>query len=112
MVIEIVNIIAGLILATSILPSIPILGKDLTKLARLLGEFQTIIGIAAIVLGVLYLGLQGMVAIVAGLVLALGILPSIPLVGKDLARLAKWLRRFQTLIGVVAIMIGIRGLLF
>jgi hypothetical protein len=112
MVIEITNIIAGLILATSILPSIPILGRDLTKLAKLLGKFQTIIGIAAIVLGVLHLGLQGIVAIIAGLVLALGILPSVPLIGKDLARLAKWLRGFQTLIGVIAIVVGIRGLLF
>jgi hypothetical protein len=112
MMIEIVNIIAGLILAISILPSIPILGRDLTKLAKVLGEFQTIIGIVAIVLGVVHWGLQGIVAIIAGLVLALGILPSVPLVGKDLARLAKWLRGFQTLIGVVAIAVGIWGLLF
>lgn len=34
MIIEIVNIIAGLILTTSILPNVPLLGKDLTKLAK------------------------------------------------------------------------------
>ncbi len=112
MVIEIVNIIAGLILATSILPNIPIVGRDLTRLAKVLGEFQTIIGIVAVILGILHWGLQGIVAVIAGLVLVLGILPSVPLVGEDLAKLAKWLRGFQTLIGVVAIVLGVMGLLF
>ncbi|MBO3769743.1 MAG: hypothetical protein JTT15_05040 [Candidatus Brockarchaeota archaeon] len=111
MIIEITNIIAGLILTASILPNIPLLGEDLAKLAKILGEFQTVIGIVAIILGILHLGLQGFVAIIAGLVLALGILPSMPLIGRDLAKLAKQLREFQTLIGVVAIVIGIWGLL-
>ncbi|MBO3799645.1 MAG: hypothetical protein FGF52_01095 [Candidatus Brockarchaeota archaeon] len=87
------------------------LGKDLAKLARWFRRFQTVIGIIAIMLGILHLGLQGIVAIIAGLVLALSILPAIPLIGKDLVKLAKWLREFQTLIGVIAIIIGIWGLL-
>ena len=49
--------------------------------------------------------------IVAGLVLAMGILPSIPAVGKSLEKVAKWLGRFQTIIGIIAIIIGIWGLL-
>lgn len=89
----------------------PLLGKDLAKLARWFRRFQTVIGIIAIMLGILHLGLQGIVAIIAGLVLALSILPAIPLIGKDLVKLAKWLREFQTLIGVIAIIIGIWGLL-
>lgn len=111
MIIEVTNIIAGLILAASVLPNIPLLGKDLAKLAKWLGRFQTTIGIIAIILGILHLGLQGIAAIIAGLVLALGILPSMPLIGRDLAKLAKQLREFQTLIGVIAIVIGIWGLL-
>ncbi|HIH72270.1 MAG: hypothetical protein PWP49_1341 [Thermococcaceae archaeon] len=109
--IEIVNIIAGLVLAMGILPSIPAIGKDLHKLAVWIGRFQTIIGIIAVILGILHLGLQGIVAIVAGLVLMTGILPSIPAIGKDLEKLAKWLGGFQTLIGIIAIIVGIMGLL-
>jgi hypothetical protein len=49
--------------------------------------------------------------IVAGLVLAVGILPYIPGVGKSLEKVAKWLGGFQTIIGIIAIIIGIGGLL-
>ena len=48
--------------------------------------------------------------IVAGLILAIGILPSIPGVGKSLEKVAKWLGGFQTIIGIIAIIIGIWGL--
>ena len=51
------------------------------------------------------------VNIIAGLVLAAGIMHSIPGIGKDIARLAKWLGRFQTIIGIIAIIVGIWGLL-
>lgn len=111
MIVEITNILAGLILAIGILPSIPAVGKSLEKFAKWLGGFQTIIGVIAIIIGILNFGLQGIVAIVAGLVLAMGILPSIPAIGKELEKLAKLLGGFQTLIGVIAIIIGIWGLL-
>ena len=112
MIIELTNIVAGLILAIGILPSIPAIGESLEKVAKWLGRFQSIIGAIAIILGILYLGLQGIVAIVAGFVLAAGIMTSIPAIGKDLAKAAKWLGSFQTIIGVIAIIIGIWGLLF
>jgi len=114
MIIELINIVAGLILAMGILPSIPAVGKSLEKVAKWLGRFQTIIGVIAIILGILYFGdlLQSIVAIVAGLILAMGILTSIPAIGKDIAKVAKWLGGFQTLIGVIAIILGIWGLLF
>src|SRR5512139_2524452 len=103
MIVEIMNIIAGLILLTGILPSIPAVGKSLEKVAKWLGRFQTIIGIIAIIFGIIYFGLQGIVAIIAGLVLAIGILPSIPAIGKSLEKVAKWLGRFQTIIGIIAL---------
>ncbi|MEM5804460.1 MAG: hypothetical protein QXU82_01240 [Candidatus Aenigmatarchaeota archaeon] len=109
--IEIVNIIAGLVLAMGILPNIPAVGKNLAKVAKWLGGFQTIIGVIAIMLGILNFGMQGIVAIIAGLVLVMGLLPSIPAVGKDLAKVAKWLGGFQTIIGIIAILVGIWGLL-
>lgn len=111
MIVEITNIVAGLILAMGILPSIPAVGKNLEKVAKWLGRFQTIIGVIAIIIGILYFGLQGIVAIIAGLILAMGILPSIPAIGASLEKVAKWLGRFQTIIGIIAIIIGIWGLL-
>lgn len=110
-IIEITNIVAGLILAMGILPNIPAVGKSLEKVAKWLGGFQTIIGIIAIILGIWYFGLQGIVAIIAGLILILGLLPSIPAIGKDLAKVVKWLGGFQTIIGIIAIILGILGIL-
>ena len=112
MIVELTNIIAGLILAMGILPNIPTIGKDLTRVAKWLGGFQTIIGVLAIVIGILEFGLQGMLAIASGLILAMGLLPNIPAVGKDLAKAVKVLGSFQTLIGVIAIILGVWGLLF
>jgi len=114
--IELTNIIAGLVLAMGILEIIPVLDKHLVKLAKWLGRFQTIIGIIAIILGIWTLIdggdlLQSVVAIIAGLVLAMGILPSIPALGKSLEKLAKWLGGFQTIIGIIAIIVGIIGLI-
>ena len=114
--IELTNIIAGLVLAMGVLELIPALGKHLVKLAKWLGRFQTIIGVIALILGIWGLidgwsFLQSIVAIIAGLVLAMGILPSIPALGKYLEKLAKWLGGFQTIIGVIAIIVGIWGLL-
>ncbi len=114
MIIELTNIVAGLILAMGILPSIPAIGDSLEKVAKWLGRFQTIIGVIAIILGVIYFGdlLQSIVAIAAGLILAMGLLTSIPAIGNDIAKVAKWLGGFQTIIGVIAIILGIWGLLF
>ena len=114
MIIEIINIVAGLILAMGILPSIPAIGDSLEKVAKWLGRFQSIIGVIAIILGILYFGdlLQSIVAIVAGFILAMGLLTSIPAIGDELAKVAKWLGGFQSIIGVIAIILGIWGLLF
>jgi hypothetical protein len=112
MIVEIMNIVAGLVLAMGILPNIPAVGKSLEKVAKWLGGFQTIIGIIAIIVGILYFGLQGIVAIVAGLILAMGLLPNIPAIGKDLAKAVKVLGSFQTIIGIIAIILGIWGLVF
>jgi len=108
-----VNILAGLILAIGILPAIPALGKYLEKLSKWLGRFQTIIGIIAIILALIWWEdlRQSVVALIAGLILITGILPSIPALGKHLEKLAKWLGGFQTIIGVIAIIVGIIGLL-
>ena len=113
--IETTNIVGGLVLCVGILEAIPAMGKHLEKLAKWLGGFQTIIGIIAIILA-LWLWLDGgtemiqiAMAIIVGLILIVGILPAIPAMGKHLEKLAKWLGSFQTIIGIIAIIIGIWG---
>jgi uncharacterized membrane protein HdeD (DUF308 family) len=109
---EIINIVGGLVLCAGILEAIPAMGKHLEKLAKWLGSFQTIIGIIAIIIGILFFSMpQGLLAIIVGLILAMGILGAIPVMGKHLEKLAKWLGSFQTIIGIIAIIVGIWGLL-
>jgi uncharacterized membrane protein HdeD (DUF308 family) len=109
---EIINIVGGLVLCAGILEAIPAMGKHLEKLAKWLGSFQTIIGIIAIIIGILFFSIpQGLLAIIVGLILAMGILGAIPAFGKHLEKLAKWLGSFQTIIGIIAIIVGIWGLL-
>lgn len=110
--IEILNIIGGLILCMGVLEAVPAMGKHLKKLAKWLGSVQTIIGIIAIIVAIYWWSeLQSIVAIIVGLILISGILPALPALGKHLERLAKWLGSFQTIIGIIAIIIGIWGLL-
>jgi uncharacterized membrane protein HdeD (DUF308 family) len=45
--------------------------------------------------------------LITGLVLLSGVLYLIPAVGKHLEKLAKWLGGFQTIIGIVAIVVAI-----
>jgi uncharacterized membrane protein HdeD (DUF308 family) len=45
-------IVVGLILAASIMSMIPALGKSIAKLTKFLGAFQVIIGIIALILGI------------------------------------------------------------
>jgi uncharacterized membrane protein HdeD (DUF308 family) len=112
---EYINIIGGLILCVGILEAIPAMGKHLEKMAKWLGGFQTLIGIIAWILVALYFGdsttIQVVMAFIVGLILIIGILPAIPAMGKQLEKLAKWLGSFQTLIGIIAIIVGIWGLL-
>ena len=111
--IEYVNIVAGLILCIGLLEAIPAMGKHLNKFAKWLGGFEIIIGIIVIIVALFldWSGLQSIVAIFAGLILAIGILPAIPALGKELEKLAKWLGGFQTIIGVVVLLLGVLGLL-
>ena len=111
-IIAILNIIAGLIFCVGLLEAIPAMGKHLAKLAKWLGGFQAIIGIIVIIAGIIYWSFPwALVTIFAGLILAVGILPAIPAMGKHLEKLAKWLGGFQTIIGLIVLIIGILGLI-
>jgi hypothetical protein len=107
--IHIINIIAGLILCVSFLEAMP----KLHKFAKWLGGFDTIIGLILIIYVIVWgtLDLYGIVAIFAGLIMIVGILPAIPAVGKNLEKVAKWLGGFQGIIGIIILIVGILGAL-
>lgn len=66
----------------------------------------------AIVIGVLSLfSLSGIVLILAGLLLAVGILGTLPNFGQTFKDIGKFLGGFQMILGVVALALGILGLI-
>lgn len=112
MIVGLMLIMGGLVLLTGSLYLIPALGKQLEKLAKWLGSFQAIIGIVAIVVALLdWEGWYSITLIVVGLILAVSLISALPAVGKYLAKLAKWLGGFQTVIGIIALVLGIWNLL-
>ncbi|MDH7517111.1 MAG: hypothetical protein QHH19_02030 [Candidatus Thermoplasmatota archaeon] len=109
-ILHILNIVAGLILCVSFLDAVP----TLQKFAKWLGSFDTIIGIILIIYVIVagyWSSLLGIVAIFAGLIMIVGILPAIPAVGKHLEKVAKWLGGFQGFIGIIVLIAGILGVL-
>ncbi len=112
MILAITNIVAGLVLGVSILKQAPAIGESLEKASKALAGFQTIIGVIALILGLMYFkGLAGIVAIVAGFVLLTSFMPQIPVIGDKLHDAAKYLGAFQGIIGVIALIVGILTLL-
>lgn len=109
-ILSILNIFAGLILCVGVLETIPAMKTNLTKFAKWLGGFDIIIGIIVIIAAILKWSFPwALITIFAGLILMIGILPAIPTVGKSLEKIAKWLGGFQTIIGLIVLIVGILG---
>lgn len=108
-------ILAGLVLLTGLMSIIPALGKYLDIFGQALGPFQAIIGIIALILGILgvlsTVSLLNVMLILSGLLLMTGILPMIPGVGKGLEKFAVWMSGGQVVIGVITLIVGILALL-
>jgi uncharacterized membrane protein HdeD (DUF308 family) len=89
------------------------MGKYLEKLAKWLGSFQALIGVVAIIVAIWEWGdlVPSLTLLFVGLILAVGVLSALPAVGKYLEKIGKWLGGFQTIIGIVALIVGILELL-
>ena len=82
------------------------------RFARWLSQFDVVIGVVALVLGVLGLfSLLGILLILAGLILSVNALRSIPSVGQALANLGNALDPFRLIIGVLVLIVGLWDLL-
>ncbi len=105
-------IVCALVLLAGSLYLIPALGKHLEKLAKFLGGFQALIGVIAIIVGILEIGsLGGVILLIVGLILAASIMSALPAVGKYIEKFTKAMGAFQTIIGVIALIVGIWELL-
>ena len=112
MINSVIAIFAGLVLLGSALRSIPSVGLALEKFARWLSLFDVAIGVVAIVIGILeLLSLEGILLIMAGFVLAISALQSIPSIGAPLARVGNALIPFRLLIGAVILIVGVLNVL-
>jgi len=99
-------------LLSGALRNVPGIGPSLEKFAGWLSAFDVVIGVIAIVLGVLeLLSLEGILLILAGFVLAVSALRSIPSVGPPLGRLGNALAEFRLIIGIVLLLVGLLDLL-
>ncbi len=108
--IEIFNILTGLILLSGVIGVLPGIGKHLEKFAKWLGSAQTIFGIIAIILAVVYfnaLSLTTWSLLIGGIILAAGILETIP----GMTKVIKFLGPAQVVVGIILIFVGILGLL-
>ena len=111
MITILVAILAGVVLLSGAFSRIPRVGVPLERLAGWLVPFEVVIGVVAIVLGILeLLSLEGILLILAGLVLSVGALRTIPSVGPSLGRLGSALAEFRYAIGAVVLAVGILDL--
>ncbi len=112
MITILIAILAGIVLLSGAFRNIPSIGPSLERLAGWLAPFGVVIGVVAIVLGVLeLLSLEGILLILAGLVLAVSALRTIPSVGPSLGHLGNALSEFRYPIGVIVLALGLVDLL-
>ncbi len=107
-----IAILAGFVLLSGVLHNVPGIGASLERFSGWLVPFGVVIGVVAVVLGILeLLSLEGILLVLAGLVLAVSALRTIPSVGPSLGRLGSALAEFRYPIGAVVLAIGIFDLL-
>jgi len=116
MIVGLMLIIGGLVLLTGSLYLIPAMGKRLEKSAKWLGGFQTIIGIISVIVAIWDMvdgsvGLGNVVLLIVGLILAVGVMSALPALGKYIAKMVKALGAFQTVVGMIALIVGILELI-
>jgi hypothetical protein len=105
MLTAVLAIICGLLLLSDLF------GERLGAAAGSLKPVETIIGIIAIIVGILNItSVSGIVLILAGLILAVSALGAIPGVGGELQKASNWLAQFRVVIGLLVLIVGIVSL--
>lgn len=101
-----IAILSGLLLISELL------NRPASKWVEKLRPWQTVIGVVALVVGLLELvSLMGVALILGGLILAASALTSIPSIGDELKRWGRYLAQFGVLIGIALLVLGVIELL-
>src|SRR5512135_2811799 len=104
----VVLILTGLVLLRGILHNVPGIGPSMERFAGWLSGFDVVLGVIAIVVGILeLLSLEGILLILAGLILAVSALRTIPSVGRSLARLGNALAQFRVILGLILLLVSV-----
>ncbi|MEZ4792106.1 MAG: hypothetical protein R2783_01095 [Gelidibacter sp.] len=116
LIFEIACICAGILLAITTLDRLDGKSNFFNNIAAKLKPFNAVIGLATLVIGVLYLLrieciIFGSVGIAAGLLLLPQQLTKIPGIGNSLLKVSNWLLPYRVIVGDIALIIGILGLL-
>ncbi len=113
-IVGIMNIVAGLILITGLIALIPAIGKSIAKVTKAMAAYQVPVGVIALIVGILGLlnivggGLiQSIVAILAGIFLAISVVGVLPKVGESMVKIAKAIGGVQVIFGIIALLVGI-----
>jgi hypothetical protein len=105
---SIIAILAGLVLLAGVFQR----GTTGSRIASVLVPFQGVIGLIALIVGVLNLfNLIGVALIVAGLILAAEALAGIPQVGDELKRAGQALSGIGALVGAVLLVLALYRLI-
>ncbi|MDQ3672797.1 MAG: hypothetical protein M3365_00245 [Gemmatimonadota bacterium] len=108
MIKAVVAVLAGMLLVGDLFNQ----GGRASRFVDNLRPFDAILGITAIILGILNVfSLLGLLLILGGLVLGARALGSVPNVGDDLVRVGDKVGGFRVLIGTVLIVLGVLSFL-
>ena len=115
LIFEIACICAGILLAITALDRLDGKSNFFNNIAAKLKPFNTIIGLATLVIGIIYLLkieciIFGAIGIACGLLLLPQQLTKVPGVGNSLLKVSNWLMPFKVIVGDAALIIGILGL--
>lgn len=101
----VIAILAGLLLLSDLIKGG---GK---RFITPLQPFAVVIGVVALVVGVLHIrSVLGIALVLAGLILSVSALKSIPRIGDELARAGRALEQVRVVIGLIALIVGIMAL--
>lgn len=115
LIFEIACICAGILLAITTLDRLDGKSNFFNNIAAKLKPFNSVIGLATLVIGVLYLLrieciIFGSVGIAAGLLLLPQQLTKIPGIGNFLLKISNWLMPYKVIVGDIALILGVLGL--
>lgn len=110
MLLEILNIVFGLILLSGVIGVLPAVGKHLEKAGKWLGSFQTIFGVIAIIIALLNISITSLTfwsLLLGGFILSAGLFETF----SGMKKFIKTISSIQIVFGIILLFVGVVGLI-